>query len=103
MSLLPLMLLAALPALGQDEATDRIALRFELRDDVVLGLAAPAVRERVVSRTLLRRPSAPGEMAGVAAFLASDGASFMTGQTLYVDGGKLVLYGTMPDLGGGEG
>ncbi len=66
-------------------------------------LADPAVRAGIVSRTLLRRASAPEEMAGVAAFLASDDASFMTGQTLYVDGGKLVLYGTMPDIGGGEG
>lgn len=66
-------------------------------------LADPAVRAKIVSRTPLRRPSEPEEMAGVAAFLASDDASFMTGQTLYVDGGKLVLYGTMPEIGGGTG
>jgi NAD(P)-dependent dehydrogenase (short-subunit alcohol dehydrogenase family) len=33
----------------------------------------------------------PGEIATVAAFLASDEASYMTGQTLYPDGGRLAL------------
>ena len=31
------------------------------------------------------------EMAGVAAFLASDDASYITGQTIYADGGRLAL------------
>ena len=37
--------------------------------------------------TPLRRVGAPADIANVVAFLASDQAGFVTGQTLYVDGG----------------
>jgi NAD(P)-dependent dehydrogenase (short-subunit alcohol dehydrogenase family) len=35
-------------------------------------------------------------VAAVAAFLASDDASYLTGQTIYPDGGRLALNYTMP-------
>jgi 3-oxoacyl-[acyl-carrier protein] reductase len=39
-------------------------------------------------RTILGRIGSPEEVASVALFLASDDSSFMTGQTLTVDGGR---------------
>jgi gluconate 5-dehydrogenase len=41
----------------------------------------------VVGRTPQRRWGNPTELAGIAVYLASDASSFMTGQTIYVDGG----------------
>jgi glucose 1-dehydrogenase len=56
----------------------------------------PAAKARVLSRTPLRRVGEPSEIAGVAAFLASDDASYITGQTIYADGGRLPLNYTVP-------
>ncbi len=44
---------------------------------------------RVEMRTPMRRASEPDEMAGVALFLASDDSSYVTGQVIYADGGRL--------------
>jgi glucose 1-dehydrogenase len=51
----------------------------------------PEKREMVASHIPMGRPADAEEMAGVAAFLASDDAAYITGQILYVDGG-LTLY-----------
>jgi NAD(P)-dependent dehydrogenase (short-subunit alcohol dehydrogenase family) len=59
-------------------------------------LSDPARRKIIESRTPLRRPAEPEEIAGVAAFLASDDASYITGQTMYVEGGRLALNYMMP-------
>jgi len=50
----------------------------------------------ILSRTPLGRFAEPDEQAKVAAFLASDDASFMTGESVYVDGGRLALNYTVP-------
>jgi gluconate 5-dehydrogenase len=41
-------------------------------------------------RTPMQRWGDPQELAGIAVFLASDAASYVTGQTIYVDGGMSV-------------
>ena len=55
-----------------------------------------AARNRVMSRTPLGRFGEPAEIAAIAAFLASDDSSYITGQTLYADGGRLPLNYTVP-------
>jgi NAD(P)-dependent dehydrogenase (short-subunit alcohol dehydrogenase family) len=46
---------------------------------------------RVLSRTPMGRPGQPDEVAKAAVFLASSYSSYMSGQTLYPDGGRLGL------------
>ncbi len=55
-----------------------------------------AARHRLLSRTPLGRIGDASEIAAVAAFLASDDASYVTGQTIYADGGRLPLNYTVP-------
>jgi NAD(P)-dependent dehydrogenase (short-subunit alcohol dehydrogenase family) len=50
----------------------------------------PVVGPATVAGSALRRWASADEMAGPAVFLASEAASFMTGQTLIVDGGQTV-------------
>ncbi|HET9437626.1 MAG TPA: glucose 1-dehydrogenase [Gaiellaceae bacterium] len=47
----------------------------------------PVKREMVTSHIPIPRAGEADEMAGVVAFLASDDARYITGQTIYVDGG----------------
>lgn len=46
-------------------------------------------RERLISMAAFKRAAEPQEIANVALFLASDLSSFVTGQTLRVDGGMI--------------
>jgi NAD(P)-dependent dehydrogenase (short-subunit alcohol dehydrogenase family) len=54
-------------------------------------LTSDEARARIMSRTPLRRLGEPAEIADVTAFLLSGAASYMTGQVVYVDGGRLAL------------
>jgi NAD(P)-dependent dehydrogenase (short-subunit alcohol dehydrogenase family) len=51
----------------------------------------PAAKKRILSRTPLLRIGDTSEIASVVSFLASDDASYITGQTIYADGGRLAL------------
>ncbi len=68
----------------------------ELARQAVLGSAEATAR--IMGRTPLRRLGEPEEVAAVCAFLASDAASYMTGEIVAVDGGRLALNYTMPPL-----
>lgn len=56
-------------------------------ETAILADVPDQVREGWLARMPLKRTARPEEIAAVIAFLASDDASYMTGQTLVVDGG----------------
>jgi glucose 1-dehydrogenase len=56
----------------------------------------PEAKARILSRTPLGRIGEPSEIATIASFLASDAASYITGQTIFADGGRLPLNYTVP-------
>ena len=55
-----------------------------------VGMEPEAYREAAAGATPVRRVGYPADIAATAAFLCSDEASFITGQTLYVDGGAKI-------------
>jgi len=59
-------------------------------------LADPEKRRGALSRTPMGRFGEPEEVARVAVFLASEESSYITGQTIYPDGGRLALNYTVP-------
>jgi glucose 1-dehydrogenase len=65
--------------------------------EILAAVASDAeAKRRILSRTPLGRIGAPEEVAAVAVFLASDEASYITGEIIYVDGGRLALNYTVP-------
>jgi len=66
----------------------------ELARKAVMG--SDEARRRILSRTPLGRMGEPEEVAAVAVFLASAESSYITGQTIYPDGGRLALNYTVP-------
>lgn len=55
-----------------------------------------AARQAILSRTPMGRTGRPDEIANIAMFLASDESSYITGQIIYADGGRLGLNYTSP-------
>lgn len=66
--------------------------------DLVLNsvMSNAAQRNTVLSRTPIGRCGEASEVASVASFLASEDASYIVGQTIYPDGGRLILNYTVP-------
>jgi 3-oxoacyl-[acyl-carrier protein] reductase len=71
---------AIAPGFIVTEMTDATARRLKMDPEELQRLNAEA--------TPVRRVGRPEDIAAAAAFLCSDDASFITGQTLYVDGGR---------------
>ena len=78
-------------------AEHRIRVNGVAPGTIATELAAKAVltseeaKARIMSRTPMQRLGEPGEIAAVVAFLLSDAASYMTGETVLVDGGRMTL------------
>ncbi|MEP1207588.1 MAG: SDR family oxidoreductase [Rhizobiaceae bacterium] len=64
----------------------------EMLDTVISN---PDAKEKILARTPIGRVGEPAEIAAIAAFLASDDSGYVTGQTIYADGGRLGLAYTM--------
>ena len=58
-----------------------------MTDTTLIGDISEKVQMMVARQTPLRRLSTPQDVAGAVAYLASDAAGFVTGQTLAVNGG----------------
>jgi len=58
--------------------------------------ANPEKMRAIMSRTPMGRAGRPDEIGKIAVFLASDLSSYITGQTIYPDGGRLGLNYTVP-------
>ncbi len=69
---------------------------------IATELAAKAVltsedaKKKIMMRTPLKRLGEPAEVADCVAFLASDAASYVTGEIVVVDGGRMALNYTVP-------
>ncbi len=69
---------------------------------IATELAAQAVltsdeaKHKILGRTPMKRLGEPAEVADVVAWLASDAASYVTGEIVTVDGGRMVLNYTVP-------
>jgi glucose 1-dehydrogenase len=59
-------------------------------------LTSDEAKTRILSRTPMRRLGEPAEIADVVAFLLSDAASYVTGEIVFVDGGRMTLNYTVP-------
>jgi NAD(P)-dependent dehydrogenase (short-subunit alcohol dehydrogenase family) len=69
---------------------------------IATELAAKAVltsddaKAKIMSRTPMKRLGEPSEIADTVAYLASDAASYITGEIVVVDGGRMTLNYTVP-------
>jgi glucose 1-dehydrogenase len=86
----------ALALAGKGVRVNAIGPGSILTDLLKVVMNDDAARRRILSRTPMGRCGEPAEVAKVALFLASDDASYLTGQCIYPDGGRLALNYTVP-------
>lgn len=79
--------------LGEHGITVNAVLPGFTATDMVLSGKTPdeirAIHETISAKSMLRRTGVPEDIANVVTFLASEESSFMTGQALLADGGRI--------------
>jgi 3-oxoacyl-[acyl-carrier protein] reductase len=77
--------------LGSDGITVNAVMPGYTQTEVPRKTVTPQQAEKLVGMQAIQRQLTPDDLVGAIAFLASDDAAFMTGQTLLVDGGVSFL------------
>jgi 3-oxoacyl-[acyl-carrier protein] reductase len=77
--------------LGSDGITVNAVMPGYTQTEVPRKTVTPQQAEKLVGMQAIQRQLTPEDLVGAIAFLASDDAAFMTGQTLLVDGGVSFL------------
>jgi len=83
--------LGLMKTMAKELAADHILVNAIAPGAVMTRMVPEAYYEAERSAIPLGRLAEPGEIAAVVAFLASDAASFMTGQTVAVNGGACIV------------
>lgn len=95
---------------GMNQVTSTAAVAFAPHGIRVCGIGPGTIATEIIrgafteragmnailARTPMGRLGEPEEIAGVVAFLVSDDASYITGETIYPDGGRRILNYTVP-------
>jgi 3-oxoacyl-[acyl-carrier protein] reductase len=55
--------------------------------EVPRATVTPEQKQAMINAQCIKRPEVPDDLVGIVAFLASDDAAFITGQTFNVEGG----------------
>jgi 3-oxoacyl-[acyl-carrier protein] reductase len=84
--------LSSVSALGNRGQANYAAAKMGIQGFVrTLGIELGPFGKAAAGRNPVRRVGFPADIAAAAAFLCSDEASYITGQTLYVDGGATLV------------
>ena len=83
--------LGLMKAMAKEFAADQILVNAITPGAVMTRMVPEEYYEAERAAIPLGRLADPGEIASVVAFLASDAASFMTGQTIAVNGGACIV------------